>query len=193
VTWGLIDEKKLTRELIQGFARVAKHFPDSSLAILSGLHPHDNEYHRAVTEDITRLNLDTQVEWHHEVNDDALVHELTTAHVAVLLYKDGATWRRSTLIEAFTAGVPVITTKSHLTPPDLIDAHAATLIPPNPTPDTLAEAITTLFTDSAYAAANQRKGYTIAQRFSWKMIATETTRFYERILRNSGSRSQPDQ
>jgi GT2 family glycosyltransferase/glycosyltransferase involved in cell wall biosynthesis len=112
---------------------------------------------------------------------------LAAADLAVLPYRDGASWRRGSLLAALVAGVPTITTvpqpgydaRGRL--PALEEGVAAALVPPND-PEALAQALVRLAGDPVARAQLAAGGRAVAQHFSWSTIAAAHQELYATIV-----------
>jgi len=121
----------------------------------------------------------------------ALPSERVAAHLAaadavVLPYRDGASWRRGSLLAALTAGVPVITTTPqpgydaarHL--PSLTSGESALLMPPGDA-EALAAGIARVL-DNAPLRANLAAGaLALAADFDWATIARRHVELYRTL------------
>jgi glycosyltransferase involved in cell wall biosynthesis len=107
---------------------------------------------------------------------DAVAAHLAAADFVVLPYRDGASWRRGSLLAALAAGAPVITT----TPqpgydaggllPSLRDGEDVLLVPPADA-DALAGAIVRLGGDASLRARLAAGARSVAAAFDWEAIA----------------------
>ncbi|NWF78843.1 MAG: glycosyltransferase family 4 protein [Chloroflexi bacterium] len=102
---------------------------------------------------------------------------LLAADLAVLPFRDGASFRRGSLLAALAHGCPVVTT----TPADGATLAAlqpaAALVPPGDAP-ALARALATLGADGEARARYAAAGRTLAERFAWPAIAAQHEQCY---------------
>jgi glycosyltransferase involved in cell wall biosynthesis len=116
----------------------------------------------------------------------AVAAHLAAADVVILPYRDGASWRRGSLLAALAAGVPTITTVPQRgydaggRLPSLDDGLHAALVPAND-PAALAAALVRLASDPAARARLATGGRAVAQHFSWATIAAAHRELYETI------------
>lgn len=123
----------------------------------------------------------------------AAAAHLAAADVAVLPYRDGASWRRGSLLAALTQGLPVVTS----TPspgydadgqlPRLIDGDNALLVPPEDVM-AFATAIARTANDAALRARLAIGALALAKAFGWDMIAARHLELYGATLRAATSR-----
>jgi len=117
---------------------------------------------------------------------DAVAAHLAAADLAALPYRDGASWRRGSLLAALAAGLPVVTT----TPapgydaagalPSLTDGDAALLVPPAD-PAALAAALGRLVGDAALRDRLADGALALAARFDWDTIAAAHLDLYRAL------------
>lgn len=102
---------------------------------------------------------------------------LLAADLVALPFRDGASFRRGSLLAALAHGRPLLTT----TPADLADAAllapAAALVPPGD-PAALAQALARLAAEPEARARLAAAGPIIAARFSWASIAERHEELY---------------
>ncbi len=111
---------------------------------------------------------------------------LAAADVVVLPYRDGASWRRGSLIAALTAGVPVLTTtpqpghdaNGHL--PSLTNGESALLVPPAD-PAALAAGIVRLLNDTTLRSRLATGALALAPAFDWATIARQHEELYRTL------------
>ncbi len=111
---------------------------------------------------------------------------LAAADAVVLPYRDGASWRRGSLLAALTAGVPILTTTpqpgydatGHL--PSLTNGESALLVPPDD-PAALAAGIARLLGDAALRARLATGASALAPAFAWPTIARRHAALYRTL------------
>jgi polysaccharide biosynthesis protein PslF len=117
---------------------------------------------------------------------------LAAADAIVLPYRDGASWRRGSLIAALAAGVPVITTTpqpgydagGHL--PSLRNGESALLVPPGDA-EALAGGIDRVLGDAPLRGRLSAGALALAEAFDWARIARRHRELYEVLLRGSAA------
>jgi glycosyltransferase involved in cell wall biosynthesis len=121
----------------------------------------------------------------------ALPPERVAAHLAaadavVLPYRDGASWRRGSLLAALMAGAPVITTTplpgydaaGHL--PSLRSGESALLVPPGDA-EALAAGIAGVLGDAPLRATLAVGALALAESFDWATLARQHTVLYRTL------------
>jgi glycosyltransferase involved in cell wall biosynthesis len=177
---GILYPGKGLEVLLMAVARVASRFRHVRLHILSAFDPHQR-YHRHLRDLADRLAIADQVVWYSYLSSEEVAARLVRCSIACLPYPQGATLRRSTLLEALAAGTAVITTRTRWTPDHLISAGAAWFVPPGDV-TALATAIERLWQDSDLAQFLRERGQALSREFTWDVIASQTVQLYQKVL-----------
>jgi len=174
--FGLLAPSKGADALIEALARLD---PTWRLIIIGGAAtaPQDVAHAGAVRALAARLGLVTRVTETGHLPDAEVSAWFLAADLVVLPFRDGASFRRGSLLAALAHGCPVIST----TPGDTATAEAlgpaALLVPPND-PAALATAMAALDADAATRARLAAAGRALAARFSWHAIAAQHEALY---------------
>jgi len=172
----LLAPSKGADALIEALARLD---PTWRLIIIGGAAtaPQDVAHAGAVRALAARLGLVTRVTETGHLPDAEVSAWFLAADLVVLPFRDGASFRRGSLLAALAHGCPVIST----TPGDTATAEAlgpaALLVPPND-PAALATAMAALDADDAARARLAAAGRALAARFSWHAIAAQHEALY---------------
>ncbi len=105
---------------------------------------------------------------------------LLACDAVVLPYRDGASWRRGSLMAALAHGCAVISTEPAQRPPELRDGHNIRLVPPESAP-ALVLALTELLDAPELRARMGQGARELARLFAWDTIAQRTLDFYRQI------------
>jgi glycosyltransferase involved in cell wall biosynthesis len=174
--FGLLGATKGVDTLVEALARVAAPW---RLAIVGGAAtaPEDVVHAATVRGRIAALGLAPRVvETGHVAPAEVSAH-LLAADIAALPFRDGASFRRGSLLAALAHGCSVVTT----TPADPADAAllapAAALVPPGDAA-ALTAAITRLAADPAARRALAAGGPPLAAQFAWDSIARRHEELY---------------
>ncbi len=132
---------------------------------------------------------------------EGVAAHLSAADLAVLPYRDGASWRRGSLLAALAQGLPVVTTTPRpayagegggTAPlPRLRDDENALLVPPDDA-GALAGAVARAGCDAALRARLASGARALARAFAWDAIAARHLALYDGVLRGRGARVQKD-
>lgn len=116
--------------------------------------------------------------------DERGVSEAFAACVCVALpYRDGASFRRGTLMAALAHGCAIVTTHPHVALPEVRDGENLLLAPPDD-PLALADAIARILNDEALRARLQAGAAQLSKLFGWGNIAVETVKVFEYVTRD---------
>ncbi|MCX7790128.1 MAG: glycosyltransferase family 4 protein [Chloroflexaceae bacterium] len=174
--FGLLAPSKGSDVLLEALARLD---PSWRLIIIGGAAtaPQDVAHAGAVRALAGRLGLAPRVVETGHLPDEEVSAWFLAADLVVLPFRDGASFRRGSLLAALAHGCPVVST----TPADTATAEAlrpaALLVPPND-PAALAAAMTALDADAATRARLAAAGRALAARFSWSAIAARHEALY---------------
>lgn len=177
--FGLLAPTKGVDLLVEAMARL-----DSSwrLVLIGGAAtaPQDRLHARAVRALIDRLGIADRVVETGYVAPAEVSAWLLAADMAALPFRDGASFRRGSLLAALSHGCPVVTTM----PADAATTEAlrsaAILTPPNDV-KALASALAALGRDAAVRARMAAAGRALAARFDWATIAARHEALYRSV------------
>ncbi len=105
---------------------------------------------------------------------------LLACDAVVLPYRDGASWRRGSLLAALAHGCAVITTAPAVPMPAMRDGENLRLVPPDSAP-ALVLAMTELLHAPELRARMGQGARALAKQFGWEAIAQRTLAFYEQL------------
>lgn len=177
---GILHPRKGFETLLQAVALVAEQLPAIRLHVLSR-YDGRNAYHRSLVQMAERLGLTRNVVFYEFITSEQIVRQLVRSAAVCLPYPAGATFKRSTLLEALAAGTAVVTTVSNRTPKDLRHGDNVYLVPTED-PKALAAGIYRVLSDRVLAGRLRAGGQDLSRRFSWEYIAAETENVYRVVL-----------
>ncbi|MFQ3664354.1 MAG: glycosyltransferase [Chloroflexaceae bacterium] len=175
--FGLLAPSKGLDVLLEALARLD---PSWRLVIIGGAAtaPQDVAHAEAVRAMARRLGLAPRVHETGHLAAEEVSAWLLAADLVALPFRDGASFRRGSLLAALAHGCPVVST----TPADTATTEAlrpaALLVPPND-PAALAAAMVALAADDPTRARLAAAGRALAARFSWSAIAAHHEMLYE--------------
>ncbi len=176
--FGLLSPSKGVDLLVEALATLRR--PWRLLLVGGGASvPSDLAHAQTVRARIAALGLAARViETGHAEAAGVSAH-LLAADLVALPFRDGASFRRGSLLAALAHGCVVVTTQ----PADPADAAllapAAELVPPND-PTALAAALARLAADAPTRAAHAAAATTLAAHFGWATIALRHEQLYVR-------------
>lgn len=174
--FGLLSPSKGADVLVEALARLALPW---RLLLVGGAAtaPQDEAHAEAVRARLAGLGLEGRVIATGHVPDAEVSAHLLAADCAALPFRDGASFRRGSLLAALAHGCPVITTAPADADTAARLAPAALLVPPDDAA-ALAGALADLAAAPGQAAARAAAGRDLAAEFSWAAIAAQHERLY---------------
>lgn len=185
--FGFLNASKGGEVLMRALARI----PHAKLLMIGGQvgasDPTDVAYLARVKALIAELGLTERVLWTDYAPDEIVTANFLATDVCVLPYRDGASYRRGTLMAALAHGCAIVTTqvksqklkvKSQL--PELADSENCLLAPPDD-PDALADAIQRALASPALRTTIGAGARALAAHFTWDKIARQHVELYTRL------------
>lgn len=151
--------------------------------------PANVAYAREIDEWVERLGLAPYVYWTGFVDDEQVSAYLRAADVVVLPFRDGASYRRGSLMAAIHHGCPIITTAPAVDVPAFVDGENMLMVyqeiidadvPPyvHVTPQILR-----LYRNPQLRKRLSEGAYRLSETFDWGHILTSYLEFLERVLK----------
>jgi len=177
---GGIIERKNQLTAVKAIARVVKTHPDVKLIFTGPLAQAD--YVNSIRNFIMENSLSANVDIKGEVSRHELYELYSDAQL--LLFPTTAEIDPDSLRDAFTFGLPVITSKIENIA-DIVNQEkgCAILVAPYDV-DGFAEAVTRLLNDTALRQTMSEKAMKLGQFFSYESIAKQTLALYEKLVQN---------
>jgi glycosyltransferase involved in cell wall biosynthesis len=185
--FGFLNESKGGETLIRALALI----PNAKLLMIGGKvgasDPTNAAYLARVKSLIANLQLTDRVLWTDYTPPEIVTANFYASDVCILPYRDGASYRRGTLMAALAHGCAIVTTqvqgsKFKVTGqlPPLRDGENCLLVPPDD-PRALAEAIQRAMASPELRAKIGAGARALAQHFTWDRIAEQHLELYRRI------------
>ncbi len=175
--FGLINASKGVEELVEALDVLTQRGYDAKLLIVGGgagaSDPTNQQYLERIRSLITASGLAARVIWTGYLPSKEASAALTSIDVCALPYRDGASFRRGSLMAALAHGLPIVTTAPRVTVPELAHGDAVWLVPPHD-PVALAEGIARVADDAALARSLAAGAVALARAFDWSRIAART-------------------
>jgi glycosyltransferase involved in cell wall biosynthesis len=185
--FGFLNESKGGEELIEALALLRSQGIDARLLLIGGEVGHADPTNVAYAQRIQKLIEDytlTQMVYRTGYVELAEVSaNLLAADAVVMPYRDGVSFRRTTLIAALRHGCPVISTRP--AKPDLIpeiQAGENMLLAAPHDATTLAQTIAPLAGNQGLQQQLAAGAKALGALFEWDKIATETKQLYAALL-----------
>ena len=187
--FGFLNESKGGETLIRALALT----PNAKLVMIGGQtgasDPTNVAYLAYIQSLISNLGLTHRVLWTHHLPAPEVSAHFYAADVCVLPYRDGASYRRGTLMAALAHGLAIVSTvasrqspvASNNSLPSLDDGENCVLVAPDD-PRAIAEAVQRVMASSELRARIGAGARALAQNFTWDQIAREHLELYESIV-----------
>ena len=185
--FGFLNESKGGETLVRALAQIQ----DAKLLMIGGQVGASDltnaAYLAKVKTLIAELGLTDRVLWTDYTPPEIVTANFLASDICVLPYRDGASYRRGTLMAALAHGMTIVTTTPrdvearHASPlPPLRDDANCLLVPPDD-PTALASAIQRAAATPELRARISVGARELAQHFSWDKIARQHLELYERM------------
>lgn len=187
LTWGLIGEGKGIEWGIEAMDRLRDLNPAPRYLVAGRTHPKVLEregeaYREGLQRRIEKLDLSGEVELNSDyLSDSALAKLVASASVVLLPYESTEQMTSGVLIEAITAGRPVVATKF----PHAIEllADGVGIVVPHYDPDAIAQALRTILEDPAVAAGFSQRAREIGGDLLWPSVAAGYVKLATALIR----------
>lgn len=123
------------------------------------------------------LNVRDQVHLTGFLDERGVSEAFAACDVVALPYRDGASFRRGTLMAALAHGCAIVTTTPRTPLPELRDGENVLLVPPDD-PVALAHTINAVLTNDVLRAKLRQGAAALSQMFGWDNIAAETVKAF---------------
>lgn len=184
--FGFLNDSKGGLDLMRALALV----PNAKLLMVGGQVGASDETNAAylgqVKHLIVELNLAARVIWTGYTDPGQVSANLLAADICVLPYRDGASFRRGSLMAALAHGLAIVTTtpasigKGTGKGVEIRDGENALLAPPQD-PRRLAEAVMRLAKDAPLREKIRAGAKQLADNFTWDKIAAQHFDLYQRL------------
>jgi len=179
--FGFLNATKGALDLVQAMSRLVRRGEDTRLLFIGGLagasDPANTAYAAQVRAEIDRLGLGERVLYTGFVKEADVSAAFYASDICVLPYRDGASYRRGSLMAALAHGMPIITTEPSMQVSGLSEGANVMLVPPGDV-EALAEAIASLCGNPKERQRLAKAAQGLAQRFAWDSIAADAVAVY---------------
>jgi glycosyltransferase involved in cell wall biosynthesis len=185
--FGFMNESKGGETLLRALAELRRRGVNAGLLHVGGQTGDSDPTNRVYAARLESLSREWGLYEHVHLTgflDERGVTEAFAACDAVALpYRDGASFRRGTLMAALAHGCAIVTTTPRVPVPELAHAQNVLLVQPD-APDALADAIQRVLNDSDLKSRLQAGALALSRQFQWDHIAEQTARVFERAIGN---------
>lgn len=183
--FGFLNESKGGEELMLALAQLAAGGAPAHLLMIGGQvgasDPTNQRYLQHVQALADEHGLGGRVHWTGFTTAAEVSANFFASDIAVLPYRDGASFRRGSLMAAIAHAMPVISTEPAVTIPELRHGENIWLAPPR-SPESLAEAAARLWREPALRRTLSRGARQLAGQFTWDAIADRHIEIYRELV-----------
>lgn len=183
--FGFLNASKGAEELVAAVAQLAARGVPVQLLMVGGQVGASDRTNAAYLEQvqaaIERRGVADRVHWTGFTEASQVSANLLAADIAVLPYRDGASFRRGSLMAAIAHSLPVISTEPAV--PILEMVHGGNIwLTPAQSPDALAAAIEQLWHDPGLRERLSAGAAALTRLFTWDVIAQQHVRIYRELV-----------
>ena len=187
LTWGLIGDGKGIEWGIEAMDRLRDLDPAPRYLVAGRTHPKVLEregeaYREGLQSRIEKLNLGELVELNPDyLSDSELAKLVASASVVLLPYDSTEQMTSGVLIEAVTAGRPVVATKF----PHAVEllADGVGIVVPHHDPDAMSDALRSILQDPVVAAGFSQRSKEIGTELLWPSVAARYVKLARALIR----------
>ena len=180
--FGFLNRSKGGLTLIRTLERLRHAHPHVHLLMIGervgASDPTNFAYLQEVEALIAQLGLAERVQWTGRQDDAQVGADLAACDVLLMLYEDGASLRRGTLMAGLANGCAIVTTTPQAPLPELVDGRDLCYVTPGDA-QAAANAILQIASDATRANALRQQARRRSQLFTWQAIAARHLELYE--------------
>lgn len=182
--FGLINASKGLDVLVGALKTLLETGENVRLVIVGDVgssDPTNAEVQQQINERIISAGISNQVTWTGYLPDEQVAAVLNAVDVVALPFRDGASYRRGSLMAALQQGCAIVTTQPGVTIEIFKDGENMRLIPPDD-PAALVAALREVLQNSALRGRLKQGTASLARHFEWPAIARTTAQFFEQTI-----------
>ncbi|NWG15955.1 MAG: glycosyltransferase [Chloroflexi bacterium] len=185
IYFGLFNHSKGIEDLLAALAALRQNGQPTRLALVGGgagsSDPTNTAFMDAMQARIHELSLAPFIHCTGYLDETAVGAYLAAGDVVVLPFRDGASYRRGSLMAAVHYGCAIVTTTPQVNIPSFVDGENMRLVPPGD-PAALARALADLCRQPEQAAHLRRGAAALAGQFRWPSIAQSAADFFRQVV-----------
>ena len=182
--FGFLNRSKGGEDLIAVLDALVRRGVDAHLLMIGGdvgdSDPTNAGYAARVRRQIAVRGLSPRIHFTGYVDLPDVSAHLLAADAAVMPYRDGVSFRRTTLIAILRHGLPVISTTPSTPLPQIVAGENMLLAPPGDV-ESLAGAVLRVANDPALRQTLSAGARRLGMRFDWGTIAADTAKLYRKL------------
>lgn len=183
--FGFINHSKGLDDLIKAVAIVRERLPDLKVLMIGGQlgasDPSNAAYLESIQNLIQQHALEQTFIWTGFLEAAQVAEYMQTASLLILPFKDGASFRRGSLMAAIEQNCAIISTQPQLPIPEFQHQQNMLLVPPNDS-QALAQQILSLAQDQALQDHLKQGTQALSQYFAWPKITQAQLTYFEKLL-----------
>lgn len=179
--FGYLLKKKRIETVLYALRQLLGEGLKVKVVFISEFEPQRNRYHAYLKKTADNLNLNEAIVWAGYCGEKEISGYLGVSDIAVEMYHDGVSLRRTSFITAVSYGLPVVTTRLKGLP-DGLREHYNVLTAAVGDAKGLAAAIKELIGSAPLRQDMGRNAKVFAARFSWQAIALKHAKIYAELL-----------
>lgn len=182
--FGFLNESKGGEELMAALALLVENNIPARLLMVGGQvgasDPTNQRYLQRVQALLEERGLSQRVHWTGFTAAAEVSANFFASDIAILPYRDGASFRRGSLMAAIAHSLPVISTQPAVAIPELRQGENIWLTPAR-SPEALAAAATRLWQEPALRRQLSQGARQLAGQFTWEAIAGRHIEIYREL------------
>ena len=183
--FGFLNESKGGETLFRALARLVASGERVKLLMIGGRvgssDPTNVAYLQKMEALIDGLGIPDHVSWTDYVDAPEVSASFWSSDICVLPYRDGASFRRGTLMAALAHGVPIVSTYPRVEVAEIVENENMGLVPPDDD-EALAHKISQVAASPQLRERLAKGAAGLSNLFCWEGIAENTMKVYEEVL-----------
>ncbi|NIQ79592.1 MAG: glycosyltransferase [Anaerolineae bacterium] len=183
--FGFLNESKGGETLFRALGRLVASGERVKLLMIGGRvgssDPTNVAYVQKMEVLIDELDIADHVSWTDYVDAPEVTAGFWSSDICVLPYRDGASFRRGTLMAALAHGVPIVSTYPRVEVAEIVENENMGLVPPDDD-EALAHKISQVAASPQLRERLAKGAAGLSTLFSWEGIAQNTMEVYEEVL-----------
>lgn len=183
--FGLFNHSKGIEDLLDALAALREDGYPARLALVGGgagsSDPTNAAFMDAMQARIHELSLEPFIHRTGYLDEASVGAYLAAGDAVVLPFRDGASYRRGSLMAAIHYGCAIVTTTPQVNIPAFVDGENMRLVPPGD-PAALARTLCDLRQQPEQAARLRRGAAALAGQFRWQAIAQSAADFFRQVV-----------
>lgn len=188
--FGFVNRSKGLEALLHSLATLRKTGVPARLVMIGGRigssDPSNIPYADEIDSLIAQLGLGNAITWTGFIDDSAVTAYLAACDTVVLPFRDGASYRRGSLMAAIQHGCAIVTTQPKVTIPTFKSSENMLLFPVEDV-SALTKSLQALYHDPVLRATLGDGARALNHHFDWGHIASEYEVFFAHTIRNARS------